>query len=170
MESPNYIKALLRPNGAKPRGRRVWSIELETVWMPFFTATNTMGETAIAHDALGAPLRLAYDADGSVKFSKTGRPVIKVAKEVADSVKMVRENFVAGVLAYAHEVVTENPDGYKAQIEASMNAGKPIIERDRQALNNAMASMVEDAIEKAQAQRPKAKAKAKAKEAVAVTA
>jgi len=168
MESPNYIKALLRPNGAKPRGRRVWSIELETVWMPFFTATNTMGETAIAHDALGAPLRLAYDADGSVKFSKTGRPVIKVAKEVADSVKMVRENFVAGVLAYAHEVVTENPDGYKAQIEASMNAGKPIIERDRQALNNAMASMVEDAIEKAQAQRPKAKAKAK--EAVAVTA
>jgi len=178
MES-NYIKALLRPNGSKPRGRRVWSIDLETVWLPFFTATNTMGETAIAHDALGAPLRLAYGADGAVKFSKAGKPVIKVAKEVADSVKMVRENFVAGVLAYAHEVVTENPDGYKAEIEAHIEAGKPIMERDRQALDTAIASMVDEAIEKAQAQRPKVKAKGQRKpkvvaeaekEAVAVTA
>jgi len=170
MESPNYIKALLRPNGSKPKGRKVWSIDLEAVWLPFFTATNTMGETAIAHDALGAPLRLAYDADGSVKFSKTGRPVIKVAREIADSVKLVRENFVAGVLAYAHEVLTENPDSYKAEVEANMEAGKPIIERDRQAIDNAMASMVEEAIEKADTSAQKPKAKAKAKEAVAVTA
>jgi len=161
MESPNYIKALLRPNGSKPSGRRVWSIDLETVWLPFFTATNTMGETAIAHDALGSPLRLAYDADGSVKFSKTGRPVIKVVKEVADSVKLIRLNFVAGLLAYAHEVITENPDGYNGEVEANIGAGKPIMERDRQALDNAIASMMVEAIGKAQAERPKAKAKAK---------
>ena len=67
METPNYIKALLIPNGHKPKGRKVWSIDLETVWLPFYTATNTMGETHIAPDALGAPLRLAYDADGSVQ-------------------------------------------------------------------------------------------------------
>jgi hypothetical protein len=41
METPNYIKSLVMPNGKKPAGRRVWSIDLETVWLPFFYATNT---------------------------------------------------------------------------------------------------------------------------------
>ena len=62
-----YIKQLLIPNGKKPQGRRVWAIDLETVWMPFFTATNTMGDTALPADVLGAPLRLAYNGDGSGK-------------------------------------------------------------------------------------------------------
>jgi len=97
MDTPNYIKALLVPNGRKPAGRKVWSIDLETTWLPFFTATNVMGETRIAPDALGAPLRLAYNADGSVKFSKTGRPVTKVVKELSDQIRMVRENFTASL-------------------------------------------------------------------------
>jgi len=169
MESPNYIKALVRPNGSKPKGRRVWSIDLETVWIPFFTATNVMGETAIAHDALGAPLRLAYEADGSVKFSRTGRPVIKVAKELADSVKLVRENFVAGLVAYANGVLTENPDGYKAEVQANMEAGKPILERDRQALENAIALISAEAEGKRKAKaEAKPKAEARDKEAVEV--
>ena len=66
MDTPNYIRSLLMPNGNKPRGRRVWSIDLESVWLPFLTATNTVGDTAIPVDALGAPLRLAYNAVGSV--------------------------------------------------------------------------------------------------------
>jgi hypothetical protein len=159
METPTYIKALLRPNGkAKPRGRRIWSIDLETVWLPFFTATNTMSDTAIPADALGAPLRLAYDPDGEVKFSKTGRPVIKVVKDIADSVRLVRENFVAGLMSYANGVATESPEGYKAQVEASMEAGKPIVEKDRQALEDAFAQLME-----AQAQAQKAQAEHKAR-------
>src|SRR3990172_124444 len=35
METPSYIKSLLIPNGKKPAGRKVWSIDLETVWLPF---------------------------------------------------------------------------------------------------------------------------------------
>jgi len=163
----NYVKALLRPNGSKPKGRRVWSVDLESVWLPFFTATNTMGDTNIAHDALGAPLRLAYDKDGSVKFSpNTGRPVIRVAKELQDSVKLVRENFVAGLLAYAHEAVTENPEGYREQVEANLSAGQPITDKDRQAHEDALAELIAET-------RPKAKPKAKAeaeKEAVGATA
>ena len=164
------IKDLVRPNGSKPTGRRVWSIDLETVWLPFFTATNTMGETGIANEALGAPLRLAYNADGTVKFGKpdkegkTGKPVIKVAKELQGAVKLSRENFAAGLVAYAHEVFTENPDAYKAEIQANIEAGEPIREHDKQALDNAMTSMVEEV------ERAKPKAKAKAREAVAVTA
>ena len=143
MNDHDYIKSLLRPNGSKPKGRKVWSVDLEVVWLPFFNATNAMGDTAIAHDALGAPLRLAYEHDGSVRFSpNTGKPVIRVAKELQDNVKLVRENFVAGLMAYTHEVFTENPDAYREQVEASQSAGKPIIEVDRLALDSAYAVLM----------------------------
>ena len=134
MESPDYIKALLKPNGNKPQGRRVWSIDLEAVWLPFFLATNKMGDTAMSAEALGAPLRLAYDQDGTPKFGKTGRPVVRVVKEVADSVRLIRENFVAGLSDYTNEIVAECPDGYKAQVQAAQEAGGPIMLNDRAAL------------------------------------
>src|SRR5208283_3951314 len=108
MDTPNYIKSLLAPNTKKPQGRKVWSIDLETVWLPFFTASNTMGVTAIQPDSLGAPLRLSYNQDGSVKFSKAGKPVIRVAKDISNNVKLVRDNFIAGLQSYAHEVYTTN--------------------------------------------------------------
>jgi hypothetical protein len=124
-KTPQYIKALLKPNGTKPAGRRVWSIDLESVWFPFFTATNTTGDTALSAEALGAPLRLAYDPDGTPKFSKSGRPVVRVVKEVADSVRLIRENFVAGLSAYTHGIVTESPEGYKAQVLSDSGSGPP---------------------------------------------
>lgn len=161
----SYITALLIPNGHKPAGRKVWSIDLETVWLPFFTATNTMGNTQIASEALGAPLRLAHDADGSVRFSKAGRPVTKVAKELADNVRMVRENFAAGLTAYASSVVKDNLDGYKAEVEKARQAGEPIIAKDKASLDQALARAMAQAIAEAEAiAKPKGKAK------VAVTA
>src|SRR4030042_3845000 len=159
METPNYIKALVKPNGTKAAGRRVWGIDLETVWLPGFIATNTMGDTAIPHDALGVPLRLAYNPDGSIKFSKTGNPVLKVAKELQDNVRMVRENFIAGWLAYAKAVREANPEGYKAEIAKDQEAGTPIIEKDRQALEQALAILAEaqaEAATKAEAKAPNA--------------
>ena len=147
VETPSYIKALLIPNGKKPAGRKVWSIDLETVWLPFFTATNVVGDTRIPAEALGAPLRLAYDADGSVKFSKTGRPITKVAKEIADCVRMVRDNFTAGLLAYANGVITDSAEGYKAQVEMARQAGDPIISKDRENLQTAMLKAMEAATE-----------------------
>jgi hypothetical protein len=149
MEIPSYIKSLLIPNGRKPAGRKVWSLDLETVWLPFFTATNTTGDTRIASEALGAPIRLAYDTDGSVKFSKTGRPITKVVKPLADSVRMVRENFTAGLLAYANGVITDNPDGYKAQVEMAREAGEPVLTKDRESLQKAMLEAMEKAVTEA---------------------
>ena len=58
MEIPSYIAALLQPQPSKPTGRKVWSIDLETVWLPFLTATNVTKATTIPSEALGAPLRL----------------------------------------------------------------------------------------------------------------
>jgi hypothetical protein len=144
--TPTYIKGLLMPSGRKPTGRRVWSIDLEQIWLPFLTATNTTGDTAIPLDALGAPLRLAYNADGSVKFSKTGRVVLKVAKDIADSVRLIRENFATGLLAFATQVSADNPEGYKAQLEGAREAGAPIRSRDNDQLNKAMAQQVAEAM------------------------
>ena len=148
METTTYIKALVTPQAKSAnRSRKVWSIDLETVWLPFFTATNVMGDTAIPSDALGAPLRLAYNKDGTVKFSNTGKPVIRVAKDLSDSVKMVRDNFTAGLQAYANGVALESPDGYKLEIAKSQEAGTPIIEHDSESIKDAYAKMVAEQVE-----------------------
>jgi hypothetical protein len=153
MSAPAYIKNLLRPNGQKPSGRKVWSIDLESVWLPFFTATNTEGITLIPSESLGAPLRLAYELDGSVKFnSKTGKPVIKVVKDVSDQIRLVRENFVAGLQQYVTSVQSKESEAYKEQVRLNIEAGTPIRERDREALDNAIAEMVERAMAEREAE------------------
>jgi len=153
MSAPTYIKNLLRPNGQKPTGRKVWSIDLETVWLPFFTATNTEGITVIPNESLGAPLRLAYEQDGSVRFnSKTGKPVIRVVKDVSDQVRLVRENFVAGLQQYVTSVQSKEGEAYKEQARLNIEAGTPIRERDREALDTAIAEMVERAMAEREAE------------------
>ena len=149
LDTPSYITALLMPNGKKSAVRRVWGIDLTTCWLPFFTATNTQGDTAIPADALGSPMRLAYASDGSVKFSKTGRPVTKVVKDIADNVRLVKDNFTASLLAYAEQVVADNPEGYKAQVELARVAGEPILSKDKANLDNALAKQREEALAEA---------------------
>ncbi|GAI42116.1 unnamed protein product, partial [marine sediment metagenome] len=124
MKTPNYIKALLKPNGKKPSARRVWGIDLEFVWLPFFTATNAMGDTAIPSDALGCPIRLGYAQDGSVKFGKTGRPQTKVARELSEGVRLIRENFTANLMSYASSVIAEHADAYKEQVKLAQEEGR----------------------------------------------
>jgi formate dehydrogenase maturation protein FdhE len=87
-----------------------------------------------------------------------------VVKDIADSVRLVKDNFTAGLLAYANGVITDNPDGYKAQIEMAREAGQPILNKDSVNLSKAMADAVAQGV--AEAER---KAKAKARR-VAVTA
>ena len=152
METPNYIKSLVTPTTKQPQGRKVWSIDLQQVWLPFFTATNTMGDTAIPSDAIGCPLRLGYDKAGQVRFSQAGRPVIRVAKEIADNVKLVRDNFTANLLNYAGGVMRDNAEGYKAQIETAKKAGEPIYQHDKNQLSNALKARAEaEAKEQAEA-------------------
>ena len=155
--TPNYIKSLLLPNAKSPQGRRVWSIDLETVWLPFFTATNTMGDTAIPSDALGSPIRLAYDKDGSVKFSKTGRVMSKVAKPISDSVTLIRQNFVANLQQYAEQVATDRQEDYAKQVEMASIAGKPIIAHDRAELDKAIQLQLAEAMRQAEAEAEVAK-------------
>ena len=156
-ETPQYITSLFKPTAKRQSARKVWSIDLETVWLPFFTASNTMGVTHIPNEAIGCPLRLGYNGDGSVKFSKAGRPIIRVATEISQSVTLVRENFVAGLQSYTQTVRTESEEAYNATVKACIEAGKPISDNDKVNLEEAMATMVEEAIAEAEAKsNPKA--------------
>lgn len=148
--TPNYIKALLMPSTKPTAGRRAWSIDLETVWLPFFTATNTMGDTAIPHDALGAPLRLAYDKDGSVKFGRNGRPTTRIARPIAQNVSLVRENFVANLKVYASQVFESHKDEFAQQLALQREAGEPIIQHDTDEMDKAIQLQVEQAMAEAQ--------------------
>ena len=158
-ETPQYIVSLFKPTAKKQSARKVWSIDLETVWLPFFTASNTMGVTQIPQEAIGCPLRLGYNTDGSVKFSKTGRPTTRVATEISQSVTLVRENFVAGLQNYTQTVHTENEEAYNATVKACIEAGKPIADNDKANLEQAMATMVEEAIAEAEAKTTKTDSK-----------
>lgn len=151
-ETPVYIKSLLSPTTKAKSSRRIWSVDLETVWLPFFTATNTMGDTAIPHDALGAPLRLAYAKDGSVKFGASGRPVVKVAKSITESVSLIRENFVAHLQEYAETVATERQTDYAGQVEMAQKAGVPITNHDSEQLDMAIQAQLAEAIRQAECQ------------------
>lgn len=151
---------LHKQNGdKKPKGRKSWSIDLESAWIPYFIGKNAEGVTAIAKDALGAPLRLAYNPDGTVKFSKRGLPVIKVANDLSSAVRLVRENFEAGLKEEAHRIATEKADAYNAEVKACLEAGKPVMAKDIDAYESAMKKAVAEALAHAEAE---AKAKAEA--------
>ena len=129
-QSPDYIKALLVPPTSGGASRRAWSIDVESTWVPFFTATNVMGETSLPEEVLGAPIRLAKSPDGDVRFTKTGRPVMRVAPELNSQIAIVRENFVAGLQSYTGSVMEERPDAYGLQVAANQAAGNPLIGQD----------------------------------------
>lgn len=142
-QTPDYLKALLVPTPKRQAGKRIWSLDLESVWLPFFTATNAMAETNVAHDAIGAPVRLALAGDGSIKFGKSGMPMTRVAKELGEAVRMARENFAAGLQNHAAEVLANYPDQYREQLRLAHEAGAPIIAKDKARLEEEIAKQME---------------------------
>lgn len=149
-QSPSYIKALLKPSSTKGTSRKVWSVDLEAVWLPFFTASNVNGDTNISKEALGAPLRLAKNDDGTAKFSKSGRPVLRVAPELGAQIKVVRENFVAGLVSYTNNVIHAKPDEFKAEVEACNATGKPINDQANDDIDKAIQAQIKSAQEEAE--------------------
>ena len=102
-----------------------------------------------------------------IALTKLGRPVIRVAKDITDNVRLVRENFVAGLQSYANKVITENTEAYKKQVKLCQEAAKPILSHDKAMLDEAMAKAVQQAIAESEAREAKEEAKA-VKEAEAI--
>jgi hypothetical protein len=142
-KSATFVKRLMMPVGKRQTSRKAWSIDLESVWIPFFTATNTEGASAIPAEALGCPLRLGYDKSGGVRFSQSGKPVIRVAKELSDSVRIVRENFTATLIQHYEDVQASMPKDYEANVKANLKAGEIIAKVDSENLAKANALRLE---------------------------
>jgi hypothetical protein len=135
------IKVMLTPTLKKGGDKRAWSIPVTTTWVPFFTATNVKGLTTIEPDVLGAPLRLAKNEDGSIKFTKAGRPMTKVHPILAEQVKVARENYEADLLAFAGNVAREMPGKYKAQVELAQRAAEPVTAQMDQDVDDFLAKL-----------------------------
>ena len=135
MPTVSHVKAqfqsILAPT-TKVVSRKAWGIDVNTIWLPFFTAAKTVGavnDVDLPDDALGAPYRLRRDKDtGEVRFSQSGRPLFSVAKPLNDMVNRARENYVADLLAKTAAIMDEVPQLFKAQVERQLNAGTPIVE------------------------------------------
>lgn len=136
-----YITSLLKPVQKANAEKKAWSIGLNSVWIPFFTATNVEGNTEITPDVLGNPLRLQYDKAGAVRFSVNGKPVIRVATELSDSIGMVRQNFEANLINHANTVKMDNEKAYAEHVKLCVKMAQPIIEHDSTELTKAIASM-----------------------------
>ncbi len=143
--TPEFIRKLTAPVAKQQAGRKAWSVDLQSVWIPYFTVTNMDGDTSVPNEALGAPLRLGYNKDGSVKFSASGKPVMRIAKELSDAVRDTRDNFVASLVSHAETRMHAAPDAYRKEADANRRAGKPIIDNDRVHLESAIAQQMEEA-------------------------
>jgi hypothetical protein len=142
---------MLKPQAKSGGDKRAWSISVRTTWVPFFMATNAKGLSAIEPDVLGAPERLARDKDGSIKFSKSGRPMTRVHPVLAEQVKIARDYYEADLLGYAGNVARELPGKYKAQVELAQRAAEPITAQMTQDVDDFLASI---AAEKAALETP----------------
>ncbi len=144
------LSGATRKSSTSVKERKVWSIGLSTVLIPFFTAQNAVGFGQVPHDALGAPLRLARDKDtGEVRFAKNGKPIWRVAPAISEAVKLQREDMIAGMVTFASNVAEADSAAYAAEVSANLKAGQPIIERDKQNEAEAIAKAV-----KAEAKQP----------------
>ncbi len=135
-ENKSFISALVSPGPGSASGKKSWSIDVETVLVPFFTATNAMGDTQLSPETLGAPIRLGIQKDGSVRFTQTGRPSMRIAPELTQQVKILRENLTASLVAYTGEVIEEHGDAYREQVERNQLAGSPLLDQDAKMLQD----------------------------------
>lgn len=129
--NPEYLETLLAPQPNSERQRRVWSIGLNTVWVPYLTAMKLKGKLPeMPLDAIGYPLRLSYSKDGSVRFSKKGEPVFQVARPITAQIRDFRLNMEASLLEAARSVRESDPEGYADLVASAREHGQPIQTRD----------------------------------------
>ena len=130
MSDSMTITSLLRPVVKKTGGRKVWGLDLESTLVPFFTAKAVEGQAYIPPEVLGCPLRLQRNDDGEVKFTKSGKPVIRTAQEMGSMVRAMRDNLELNLQAHALEVKTAKPEEYAKAVKLNMTLGKPIADKD----------------------------------------
>lgn len=127
----DLIIEMVKQSEKKQSERKVWSIPLESVLIPFMVATNAHGITKIDREAIGSPVRLARNTDdGTPKISKGGKLITQVAKPIRDHVSAMRQNYIASIVSATNELANDKPTEYEAELKASIKAGATILKRD----------------------------------------
>ena len=138
-----YSISLVTPQPTKTViTRRVKSFDVEMLRL-FAVATNVEGKTSIPLDAIGAPYRLATNKDGTIRFGQTGKPSVRIAKELVGFGTMIHQNIVAGIQADTARVFKENEEACTDMLAKAEQAGKPIVEIDERKLAEALKARAE---------------------------
>lgn len=127
------FSAIIAPPVARSMSRKAWSIDLNTVWVPWFTAHKTIGSAGtedISNAALGAPIVLARDKSGTPRVTATGKLTYKVNPELNAAVRRQMANYVAALQEETKAIVEEAPKAYAAQVVRQQEAGDTIIKLD----------------------------------------
>lgn len=124
----DYITAVMQDNRPeKTVSKRVWGIPLDT-WIPFFVAGRVKGVAAaleLSPEGLAVPVRKVYDEQtGDLRFTKTGRPMERVVKEISKAVGVARDNYVAALQAQTAQVRESDPEGYMFEVGSIQTAGR----------------------------------------------
>jgi hypothetical protein len=170
MDNKNWIDSIIQPIGAeKQTTRRVKSFDVALL-VNFGIALNVEGKMNIPLEAIGAPLRLATAKDGSVKFSASGKPSVKVAKEIVAFGTMIHTNIVKGIMADTARVFAEQEEAVKLTIQKAGKAAEPILRADAAALEatyaaRAKAEAEAEAVAKAEAEAAEEKITARVRRA-----
>ena len=135
------IHSLMKQSPDKAKDRSVWGLPLNGLWIPFFMATNTVGESNIDSGSLGCPLRLSVDKDGVPKLKDDGSARYQVDKTISKAVKGVKDNIAFGLMAFTATVQKTHAEEYKAQVEAAQKAGDEIREHEETTLGAYLAEL-----------------------------
>ncbi|KKM99287.1 hypothetical protein LCGC14_1149230, partial [marine sediment metagenome] len=76
-------------------------------------------------------------------FSKSGKPVTKIATPLSDGIKLVRENFTANLISYVNVVQKERTSDFSEHVKMAIEQGKPITAHDTAELDKAIQLQIE---------------------------
>lgn len=145
----DFTEVVIAPATRRAATRRVWGIDLDT-WVSYLTATNVMGKTQFAPEILGKPLELARAKDGSIRFNDSGKPIVRVRKDISSFANNARDKYASSLQAYTGLVMGERPEAFKDMVGSSQQAAAPLYEQETLDLAEATA-MLEAALKAAQA-------------------
>jgi len=132
--NPLSISSLVRQGPAPRSSKKLWGGDVETQWVPFFSATNVLGDTAISDTSMGAPIITPIGEDGVPKFNRNGEPVRQVQTEIRRAVSSVQASFFAGLAQFAGEVQRLNQREYVEAVKRYQNAGTLVKEAEDAAI------------------------------------
>lgn len=115
----------------KPVEKKVWSIGLETVLIPYLTASNAIGATCIDGDVLGCPVRIARNADGTPKLNKSGKLVTSVHKDIRVQVANMREAYIAQLRNATKFVQSTETEAYNNQVKIANRMGAEALQSEK---------------------------------------